>query len=445
MLFYIKDLEYWSLKSSVMSEEKKHLVIIGGGFAGLNLLRKIDKSKYRVTVIDRNNYHSFPPLFYQVASSGIDPAGICYPLRREVHHYKNKGVRFNLGTVRTIDTNKHIITTDREVIEYDLAVIAAGTTNNFFGIENLEHLVYTLKSTGEAMTLRNEVLKRLELASIEPDETKRRDMLRFVVVGGGPTGVEIAGALGEMKRYIIDREYPRINKNEISITLIEGSDRLLGTMSGKSSELAHKYLENLMVDVNFGKIMKTYDGKTITCGDGTTYDSSLVIWTAGVTTVNIDFIGRQPEYGRGHRIVVDAYNRVNGIDDLYALGDISIMTTDSRFEAGHPQLAQVAIQQARNLASNLNKGTFKKTFRYNDMGTMATVGRNRAVVNLKHLCFGGFTAWATWMFIHLISILGARNRLTVLINWIWSYFTYGSSLRMLFEASPLPDKHTIDE
>ncbi|MDE6643105.1 MAG: NAD(P)/FAD-dependent oxidoreductase [Muribaculaceae bacterium] len=422
-----------------MSKEKKHLVIIGGGFAGLNLLRKIDKSKYRVTVIDRNNFHSFPPLFYQVASAGIDPAGISYPLRREVHHYMKDGVRFNLGTVKSIDTENQRITTDNEVIDYDLAVIAAGTTNNFFGIENLQNLVYTLKSTGEAITLRNEVLRRLEMASIEPDENKRRAMLRFVVVGGGPTGVEIAGALGEMKRYIIDREYPRIDKNEISITLIEGADRLLGTMNQKSSTLALKYLNNLMVDVEFGKIMKSYDGTTIECGDGSKFSSTLVIWTAGVTTVRFDFVGQQPEYGRGRRIVVDSYNRVKGINNVYALGDISIMTTDPQFEGGHPQLAQVAIQQACNLAKNLNKDEFKYSFKYNDKGTMATVGRNRAVVDLKHVCFGGFWAWMTWMFIHLISILGARNRLTVLINWIWSYFTYGSSLRMLFEASKMPD------
>lgn len=423
-----------------MAEERKHLVIIGGGFAGLNLLRKIDKSKYRVTLIDRNNYHSFPPLFYQVASAGIDPAGICYPLRREVHHYREAGVEFDLGNVREIDTEKRLITTDREVISYDLAVIAAGTTNNFFGIENMEHLVYTLKSTGEAMTLRNQVLKRLELASIEPDAAKRREMLRFVVVGGGPTGVEIAGALGEMKRYLIDREYPRINKEEVSITLIEGSDKLLGAMGGKSSELAYKYLDNLLVDVNFGKILKSYDGKTIECSDGTVYDSSLVVWTAGVTTVNFDFKGKEPQYGRGHRILVDEFSRVQGIDGLFALGDISLMTSDPKFAGGHPQLAQVAIQQAKTLASNLNKERFSKPFRYKDKGTMATVGRNRAVVDLKHLCFGGFKAWFIWMFIHLMSILGARNRITVLINWIWSYFTYGSSLRMVFVASPLPDK-----
>ncbi|MDE6351808.1 MAG: FAD-dependent oxidoreductase, partial [Muribaculaceae bacterium] len=349
------------------------------------------------------------------------------------------GVRFNLGTVKSIDTENQRITTDNEVIDYDLAVIAAGTTNNFFGNENLQNLVYTLKSTGEAITLRNEVLRRLEMASIEPDENKRRAMLRFVVVGGGPTGVEIAGALGEMKRYIIDREYPRIDKNEISITLIEGADRLLGTMNQKSSTLALKYLNNLMVDVEFGKIMKSYDGTTIECGDGSKFSSTLVIWTAGVTTVSFDFVGQQPEYGRGRRIVVDSYNRVKGINNVYALGDISIMTTDPQFEGGHPQLAQVAIQQACNLAKNLNKDEFKYSFKYNDKGTMATVGRNRAVVDLKHVCFGGFWAWMTWMFIHLISILGARNRLTVLINWIWSYFTYGSSLRMLFEASKMPD------
>lgn len=422
-----------------MEEGKKHLVIIGGGFAGLNLLRRIDKNQYKVTIIDRNNYHSFPPLFYQVASAGIDPAGISYPLRREVHHYRKAGVNYNFGIVEEIDTENHTITTDQEVLTYDLAVVAAGTTNNFFGIENLEHRVYTLKSTGEALTLRNEVLRRLELASLESDEARRREMLRFVVVGGGPTGVEVAGALGEMKRYLIGREYPRIKKEEISITLIEGSEKLLGAMGGKSSELARKYLGNLLVDIELGKHLKSYDGHRIECGDGSTYESTLVIWTAGVTTVSIGFKGKEPQYGRGHRMLVDEFSQVIGIDDLYALGDISLMTSDPKFEGGHPQLAQVAIQQAKNLAANLNKKSRRKPFRYKDMGTMATVGRNRAVVNLKHACFGGFKAWFIWMFIHLMSILGARNRITVLINWIWSYFTYGSSLRMVFTPSRLPD------
>ena len=422
-----------------MTGEKKHLVIIGGGFAGLNLLRKTDKSKYNVTLVDRNNYHSFPPLFYQVASAGLDPAGISYPLRREVHHYKKDGVNFNLGDVKEIDTENHTITTDREVISYDIAVIAAGTTNNFFGIEDLEHRVYTLKSTGEALTLRNEVLRRLEVASIEPDASKRRELLRFVVVGGGPTGVEIAGALGEMKRYLIDREYPQIDKEEVSITLIEGSGKLLGAMGGKASDLAYKYLNNLLVDIDLDKQMKSYDGQKIECADGTVYQSSLVIWTAGVTTVDITFAKGQPQYGRGRRIMVDEFNKVEGINDLYAIGDISLMTSDPNFNGGHPQLAQVAIQQARNLASNLNRENRRKSFRYHDKGTMATVGRNRAVVDLKHLCFGGFKAWFIWMFIHLMSILGARNRITVLINWVWSYFTYGSSLRMVFMASRMPD------
>lgn len=424
--------------------ERENIVIIGGGFAGLNLLRKLDKNKYSVTLIDRFNYHSFPPLFYQIASAGIDPSGISYPLRREMRHYTKEEARFDMGDVRSIDTVNKIVTTDRQQLSYNKLVIAAGTTNNFFGIKGLEEKVYTLKTTEESLRLRNDILERLELAAIQPDREKQREMLRFVVVGGGPAGVEIAGALGEMKRFIIPREYPRINRDDLSITIVEGSGKLLGTMSEKSSRQAKEYLEKLMVDVELGKTVKNYENGSLECADGVKFDASMVIWTAGITTVGFDISGSEIEYGRGHRIIVDEFNKVKGTDDIFALGDICIMTGDPAFPGGHPQLAQVAIQQAKNLARNLNSGNFKKSFRYHDKGSMATVGRNRAVVDLPRFHFGGPLAWLTWMFIHLISIMGFRNKTTVLINWIWAYFTYGTAMRLLFKINSLPRCRPVD-
>ncbi len=420
---------------------KEHIVIVGGGFAVLCLAKKLNKKKFDITLIDSNNYHSFPPLFYQVASSGLEPAGICFPFRSELRRFKNDGCRYRIGKVTTVDLSKKTLSTQYETIGFDRLVIAAGTTNNFFGKNDLEKKVYTLKSTSEAMRLRNDILERLEMASIEPDHAKQRSMLNFVVIGAGPTGVEIAGALGEMKRYIIPRDYPSLYPDMLSISVIEGSDRVLATMSDSASDKAKEYLEDLAVDLHLSTTMTDYDtvNGTVCCSDGSAISASMVIWTAGVTAVPFEFIGHDVETGRGHRIAVDRYNRLPGIDGVYAVGDICIMTEDPKFPAGHPQLAQVAIQQAVNLAGNLNGDELNRPFSYHDKGSMATVGRNRAVVDLPAFKFAGFPAWLTWMFIHLISIIGFRNRLTVLINWIWAYFTFGSQLRLLFKASNLPN------
>ncbi len=422
------------------SQPKQRIVIIGGGFAGLNLVKSLNRNKFEVTLINRHNYHSFPPLFYQIASSGLDPGSICFPLRRELYRrLDGKNMNLVMGNATAIDVNRHVVKVDDKEVAYDKLVIATGTTNNFFNMPELQQEVYTLKSAPQALRCRNQILYNLEKAANIDDVEERRRLLSFVVIGGGPTGVEIAGALGEMKRYVIPREYPSIPQEDVRILLVEAAPKLLGTMDPRSSEEVEGYLKHLLVDVRTGVGMQSYKEGVVQLADGTSINSDTVIWTAGVTGVKLDVIGADIERGRGNRFVVDGQNRVKGIDDVYAIGDIALMPdVDPAFPGGHPQLAQVAIQQSRLLAKNLNKDT-EKSFIYNDKGTMATVGRNRAVADLGKLHLKGFPAWFIWMFIHLISILGMRNKISVLINWIWAYFSYQSSLRILIR----PDKYPV--
>lgn len=416
--------------------QKEKIVIIGGGFAGLNLVKRLDKNKFDITLVDRNNFHSFPPLFYQIASSGLDPGSISFPFRREMRKGRVKGARFHLGEVKSIDIARKEVHTQFETLHYDKLVIAAGTTNNFFGNPELIKHVYTIKTASEAMRCRDEILDRLERASLTHDREMKRKLLSFVVIGGGPTGVEVAGALGEMKRDIITREYPDIDPEDVTITLLEGQDRLLATMSDLASRKALEYLKRFMVDVKFKHLMKSFEDNIVTLDDGSQMYSGMVIWTAGVTGVTFDITGGELIPAKGNRFEVDRTNLVKGTEDIYALGDIALMTYDA-YPHGCPQLAQVAIQQAKRLAINLNKGKSEE-FVYNDKGSMATVGRNLAVADLNHIHLTGFTAWLTWMFIHLISILGMRNKVTVLINWIWAYCTYNTSLRLLIHTTRYP-------
>lgn len=418
-------------------ERKERIVIIGGGFAGLNLAKKLDKDKFEIILVDKNNFHSFPPLFYQIASSGLDPSNICFPFRREMRKERARGARFRLGEVKEVDVAVKTITTQYQTIRYDKLIFAAGAKNNFFGNDNLEKYVYTLKSAAEAMRIRNEVLDRLERAALIEDEELQRMMLSFIVVGGGPTGVEMAGALGEMKRDIIPREYPTVNPENVSIILLEGADRLLSTMSIDSSLKAKEYLGKLMVEVRLGTLMKNYAENIVHLNDGSEIFSSLLIWTAGITAQSFNFSGENLQTAPGGRFPVDSFNRVIGQDDIFAVGDIAYMP-DERYPRGLPQLAQVAIQQAKLLAKQINIGKFSKEFKYNDKGSMATVGRNLAVAELPHLRLGGFPAWLVWMFVHLISILGMRNKANVLLNWIWEYFTYNTSLRILLHSTRYP-------
>lgn len=421
--------------------DKTRIVVLGAGFAGLNFIKKIDSSRYQVTLIDRNNFHGFPPLFYQVASSGLDPTDISFPIRREMRHATDDGSRFHMGIVKSVDVAARTVRTDTGDVPYDILVIALGTTNIFFGNPGLIDEVYTLKSTDEAIRMRNEILHRCELAAVEKDRARQRDLLSFAVIGGGPAGVEIAGAIGEVKRYVIPKEFPEIDPDDMSIHIIEGSDRLLRTMSEKASATALRDLGQLMVEVRLGRLMKSYEGETLVLDDGSTLHAGMVIWTAGVSGVPFDLEGF-PEgtnpRGPGARIVTDDRCKVVGCDGVYAIGDIGYFASDI-YPKGMPQLAQVAIQQGAYLAKMLNTGRDNGPFRYKDKGSMATIGRNRAVADLsKNISLTGWIAWMAWMFIHLISLLGMRNRLNVLTNWVWAYFTHNTALRLLLKGSPYP-------
>jgi NADH dehydrogenase len=420
---------------------RHRIVVVGGGFAGLNFIKKIDKKRFEVILIDSNNYHSFPPLFYQIASSGLDPSSISFPFRREMRKGSVKGVEYQMGRVSDIDFDRQVVHTQYETISYDSLVIAAGTTNNFFGNDELEKSVYTLKSVSEAIRCRDEILERMERATLTKDKELRKLLLNFTVIGGGPTGVEIAGALGEMKRYILPREYPTISPDELQINLIEGSGKVLGTMSEHSSAKALQYLKKLMVKVRLNTTMTTYNNDTVSLSDGSSFTTGMVIWTAGITARKFDMTGVLPELDKSSRFIVDTSCRVKGVKNVFALGDIALMATQDN-PRGYPQLAQVAIQQARHLAKEINTGNYTD-FKYKDKGAMATVGRNLAVADLPHLNLSGFFAWLTWMFIHLISILGMRNKLTVLITWIWAYCSYPTSLRLIINPSRYPLKRKI--
>lgn len=418
------------------------VVIIGGGFAGINVAKRLDKRKYHVTIIDKNNYHSFPPLFYQIASSGIEPGSISFPFRREMRKLKNAD--FHFGKVKAIDTDSQIVTTEFEQIRYDKLIVATGTTNNFFNNPELCTKVHTLKSTAEAIRLRNEILDRLERACITADPERRRQLLSFVVVGGGPTGVEIAGALGEMKRYILKKEYPEIDRSEVRVILIEGTDRFLRTMSERASADAAKYLDHLMIETRLNCLMESYEDNILHLSNGEDIYCETLIWTAGVTGNIIDGLPTDA-IARGNRLIVGPDFTVKGTSNVYAIGDIAMLCDDSH-PNGYPQVAQVAIQQAKYLTAALNGKSNGKPFCYVDKGSMATIGRNRAVCDLNFAYLYGRPAWLTWMFIHLISILGMRNKANILMNWIWAYIFYTNSLRLLIRPTKYPiRKHWTDE
>lgn len=413
----------------------ERILIIGGGFAGLNLAKRLDKNKYRVMIVDRNNFHCFPPLFYQIASSALVSSNICFPFRKELK--KRKNVSYHMGHVKDIDLKAKKVTTSYETIEYDRLVLAAGSTNNYFGMKNLGEEVFGIKTVAEAAHTRDEILDRLERGAISKDPERRKQLLSFLVVGGGPSGVEIAGALGELKKYVLPKEYPEISPEEMTITLVEGTGHLLGAMSPGSQKKAKEGLEKLMVNVRLNTLMKGYEDKYVTFADGHKEYFETIIWTAGVSGEPMP--GLPPEcVGRGGRIIVDEFNRVVGHEsDVMAIGDIALMQTEG-YPNGHPQMAQPAIQQGVNLARNLNNGEFTKKFKYVDRGSMATIGKNKAVADLKGFSLSGFFAWWIWLAIHLMSLLGMRNKITVLFNWMWSYIFYSTSLRLLLRPTKYP-------
>lgn len=411
------------------------IVIIGGGFAGLKLSKKLDRNRYEVALIDRNNFHCFPPLFYQIASSSLVSANICFPFRRELKDMPH--CSYHMGHVKDIDLEHRTVTTSYETISYDRLVIAAGATNNYFGMRNMDKETFGIKTVAEAAHTRDEILDRLERGAICSDPKRRRELLSFLVVGGGPSGVEIAGALGEMKKYIIPKEYPELDPDDVTVTLVEAAGSLLSAMRPQSQAKALEGLKQLMVNVRLNTSLKDYSDKIVTFGDGSKEYFETLIWTAGVKGEPIPGLPAEC-IGRGNRIIVDEYNRVKGLEDsVMAVGDIAIMQCED-YPNGHPQMAQPAIQQAVNLARNLNEGSFTHPFQYHDKGSMATIGKNRAVADLPRLSFHGFFAWLTWLIIHLISIIGMRNKLSVLTNWAWNYIFSSTSLRLLLQPTLYP-------
>lgn len=420
---------------NVPKTDKKRIVIVGGGFGGLQLAKKLKNSNYQVILIDKNNYHHFPPLIYQIASSGLEPSSISFPFRKIFQHRKD--FYFRLAEVRSVFPEHKLLQTSIGRIEYDYLVFAAGTTTNFFGNKNVAEHAIPMKTLSEAMGLRNALLANLERALTCSSESERQELLNIVIVGGGATGVEVAGALAEMKNYVIPKDYPDMHSSLLNIYLIEASSRPLAALSEKSSESVHKYLREMGINVMLNKRVVDYDNHRVILSDGTQIATRTFIWVSGVCANPIGNLNEQ-YLGRAGRIIVDEFNAVKGLEGVYAIGDQCIMPdVESKWLGGHPQVAQVALQQGKNLAKNfraLDKGKSLTPFRYKDLGSMATVGRNRAVAEFAGLKLSGFIAWFLWLVVHLRSLLGVRNKMVVFFNWLWHYFSYGQSLRLIVYA-----------
>ncbi|MFT3740753.1 MAG: NAD(P)/FAD-dependent oxidoreductase [Breznakibacter sp.] len=411
---------------------KKRIVIIGGGFAGINLAQALAGSDYQVVMIDRNNYHQFQPLFYQVATAGIEPSAILFPLRKLFHRYTDFYLR--ITEVTHIDTNLKVIETKSGSCEYDYLVVAAGAQTSFFGLANIEKVAFPMKSVTEALALRNSVLKHLEEALFEADPYKKEALMNLVIVGGGPTGTEVAGALAEMKKHIFPKEYKELDISKVRIVLIEASPALLGGMTQRSSYKSERYLKKLGVEVYTNIQVKDYVNRAVVLSNGETIPTHNLIWAAGIKGVRLPGIP-DAVYAPNGRMMADEFNKVKGLADVYAVGDSSVILSD-KLPKGHPQVAQVAIQQARNLGKNFKRLSLDKPlnpFKYKNFGAMATVGRHLAVADLPGIHFFGFFAWYIWMFVHLMSILGVKNRIFVFLNWLWSYITFDQSLRLIID------------
>lgn len=421
---------------NIAKTKAKRVVIVGGGFGGLKLANALRNSGMQVVLVDKNNYHQFPPLIYQVASSGLEPSSISFPFRKIFK--KRKNFYFRMAEARSIFPEKKILQTSIGKVEYDYLVFAAGTTTNFFGNKHLEDEAMPMKTLSEAMGLRNALLSNLERSITCATDQERNELQNIVIVGGGATGVEIAGVLSEMKKYVLPADYPEMDSSHLNIFLIEAGGRLLSGMSPKSSEAAEQFLRNMGVNVCLHKKVIDYRDHKVILEDGMEIPTRTFIWVSGVKAAPIDNLPSEC-IGRGGRLKVDAYNRVEGMEDVFAIGDQCIMTADKDYPNGHPQLAQVAIQQGKLLAENLKRMEKKKKkalkpFHYRNLGSMATVGRNRAVAEFKKIKTQGWIAWILWLVVHLRSILGVRNRISVMLNWMYNYFTYDQSLRIIVYA-----------
>ena len=420
------------MNPNLPKSDKKRIVLIGGGFAGINFARNLKNSPYEVILLDRNNYHQFQPLLYQVSTSALEANAISFPFRKIFQGYDQMHIR--ICEVEEIHPNENLVLTDIGPIAYDFLVIATGTTNNFFGNTNIESKALSMKSVSEALLIRNTLLENLEQSLISEDPVEKEELLNVVIVGGGPTGTEIAGNLAEMRNHILPKDYPELNFKDMKISLVEGSPYVLNSMTPDSKAKAQEYLEKMGVNTILNTHVKDYDGKQVLLDNGNTLPTRALIWAAGVTGAKIK--GFAPEVmGKGNRFLVDSHLKVKTLNNVFALGDIALVQSDS-LPNGHPQLAAVAQQQGKYLSQyfkNLSKGKPSPDFSFINKGVMATVGRNKAVVELPFLNIHGFIAWVIWMVVHLILTLGVKNRLIILINWFWAYLTFDQSLRLIIK------------
>ncbi len=415
------------------------IVIIGGGFGGIALAKKLSKKEVQVVLLDKHNYHTFQPLLYQVSTGGLEPDSIAYPIRKVLQGYPN--FYFRLAEVQQIDAKMRMLLTNIGSIQYDYLVVATGSETNFFGNKNIEEMGMVMKTIPQSLNLRSLILENFEQALLTDDLHERDSLMNFVIVGGGPTGVELAGALAEIKKGILPKDYPDLDTRRAQINLVQGSDRILPAMSEIASSKAERFLEKLGVNVWKEVRVTDYDGKHVATNGDISFESATLVWAAGVQAVKLDGLDAKELLCRGNRLRVNQYSQVEGYEEIFAIGDVAQMETED-FPHGHPMMAQPAIQQGQNLGENLVRLLEKKPlkpFEYRDKGSMATVGRNKAVCDLPRFKFQGIFAWYVWMFVHLYFLIGFRNRVVVFINWVYNYIRFDREARLIIR--PYKRKH----
>ena len=416
---------------NIPQSDKKRVVIIGGGFAGLSIAKKLRNKNLQVVLLDKHNYHTFQPLLYQVATGGLEAGSIAYPIRKVIQEYKD--FYFRLTSVKEIDTQNQKVISEIGDLNYDYLVIATGSKTNYFGNKEIERNSMSMKTIPQSLNIRSLILENFEQAVLTTNEADKNALINFVLVGAGPTGVELAGALAEMKRAILQKDYPDLDISKMEINLIQSGDRVLNTMSEKSSAAAEKFLVDLGVIVHKNVRVTNYDGRTITTNSDLTFETATVIWTAGVQGAAIHGLDSKSLVERVERIRVNQYNQVVGYDNIFAIGDIASMESEE-YPQGHPMMAQPALQQGALLGENLIKFLANKPmkpFEYNDKGSMATIGRNLAVVDLPKYHFNGVFAWFVWMFVHLFSLIGFKNKAVVFLNWVYNYVRFDREGRLI--------------
>ena len=418
------------MKLNIPEVKQPRVVIVGCGFGGMELAKNLANAPVQVVLIDKNNYHTFQPLLYQVSTSGLEADSIVYPIRKIFKGQSNFHYRW--CEVKKINTEQKYLETNIGICNYDYLVIATGTTTNFFNIEGLEEKSMPMKSVVEALNLRSLILQNLEKALLVNDTKERDALMNFVIVGGGPTGVELAGAISELKKHVLPNDYPELDFRRMRVMLIESGDSLLGNMNETNRAKAVQYLKDLGVEVWLSTKVTKYDGLDVTLGSGKPLQASTLMWAAGVKGQIIEGMNSDV-ITPAKRVLVDEINRVKGYENIFAIGDVACMVTE-KYQRGHPQVAPVAIQQGHLLAQNICSLIEKKEpkpFEYHDKGSMATVGRNKALVEIGKIHFGGFIGWVTWLLVHLMSIVGFRNRVVTLFNWLWNYVSYDRNIRLI--------------